>query len=134
MSDSAARPASGLAAILRHRGVQAMFVVWVVSYGVVLWLAHGSLPFDRPALAQLSFAAQLASPTVAMIEVFLLMAITFAMTRKRAIPDIAARAPARSRALVETVLLLAYAMAGQMGGWFLGPALGYRPFSFHIAG
>jgi hypothetical protein len=25
-------------------------------------------------------------------------------------------------------------MAGQVGGWFLGPALGLRPFSFHLAG
>jgi hypothetical protein len=30
--------------------------------------------------------------------------------------------------------MLAYAAVGQIGGWLLGPALGYRPFSFHIAG
>ena len=30
--------------------------------------------------------------------------------------------------------MLVYAMLGQVGGWLLGPALGYRPFSFHIAG
>ena len=29
---------------------------------------------------------------------------------------------------------MGYAALGQAGGWLLGPALGYRPFSFHIAG
>jgi hypothetical protein len=30
--------------------------------------------------------------------------------------------------------LLGYAGLGQISGWLVGPALGYRPFSFHIAG
>jgi hypothetical protein len=30
--------------------------------------------------------------------------------------------------------VLGYAALGQVGGWLVGPALGYRPFSFHIAG
>jgi hypothetical protein len=46
----------------------------------------------------------------------------------------AARAPGRALAARETALLLGYAALGQVGGWLLGPALGYRPFSFHIAG
>jgi hypothetical protein len=120
--------------LLRHRGVQAAAVLWVIGYGVVLWLAQGRLPFDRPAVAKLSFAAQLASPTLGLIEVFILMGVVFLLTRKRTAPDMAARAPDRRRAMIETVLLLAYAAAGQVGGWILGPALGYRPFSFHIAG
>jgi hypothetical protein len=45
-----------------------------------------------------------------------------------------ARAPERRGALRETVLVLGYAALGQVGGWILGPALGFRPFSFHIAG
>ena len=32
------------------------------------------------------------------------------------------------------LLLLGHAGLGQLGGWLVGPALGYRPFSFHIAG
>jgi hypothetical protein len=114
--------------------VQTVLLLWAVAYGLVLWLAHGSLPFDRPAFAGLPFVAQLAAPSLAMIEIFLLMAVVLAMTRRRAIPDIAARAPATSRALIETLLLVGYAALGQVGGWVLGPALGYRPFSFHIAG
>jgi len=127
-------PASVLRAIVNHRGVQAAIALWAAGYGVVLWLARGSLPFDRPAVAQLPFAVQMAAPTVGMIEIFVLMVLAFLLTRKRVIPDMAARAPDRGVALRETLLVLAYATVGQVGGWILGPALGYRPFSFHIAG
>jgi len=114
--------------------VQSAVVLWVVGYIVVLWLAQGSLPFDRPAVAALPFAVQMAAPTIGMIEIFGLMLVAFLLTRKRTIPDMAARAPEVGVARRETVLILAYAALGQIGGWIVGPALGFRPFSFHVAG
>ncbi|HKE89225.1 MAG TPA: hypothetical protein VKB45_02735, partial [Gemmatimonadales bacterium] len=125
---------SVLTAAVRHRGVQAAVALWVVAHLVVLWLAHGSLPFDRPAVAHLPFASQIAAPTIGMIEILALMVVTFLLTRRRVIPDIAARAPEHRVALRETLLVLAYAVIGQVGGWIVGPLLGYRPFSFHLAG
>jgi hypothetical protein len=125
---------SQLGAILDHRGVQTAFGLWILGYGVVLWLAHGSLPFDRPAVAMLPFAMQLAAPSLTMLEIFVLMALTFWVTRRRVVPDMAARAPGHAMAKRETWGLLAYAALGQVGGWILGPALGFRSFSFHIAG
>jgi len=107
---------------------------WAAANCAAVVLADGYLPFDRPALAGASFAAQMAGPSVALLEVFALMGVVWWLTRRRAIPDMAARAPAKTRAAYETVALLAYAMLGQVGGWVVGPALGYRPFSFHIAG
>jgi hypothetical protein len=101
---------------------------------VALWLADGSLPFDRPAIAHLPVALQMAAPSITLIEIFALMGLTFLVTRKRVIPDMAARAPERRIAIRETVGVLLYAALGQAGGWILGPALGYRPFSFHVAG
>jgi hypothetical protein len=125
---------SVLRGTVSHRGVQIAAALWIAGYVVALWLARGSLPFDRPAVAQLPFAVQMAAPTVGMIEIFVLMVLAFLLTRKRVVPDMAARAPDRRLALRETVLVLAYAALGQVGGWLVGPALGYRPFSFHIAG
>ena len=125
---------SALRAIASHRGVQIAAALWVVGYAVVLWLAHGSLPFDRPAVARLPFALQIAAPSITLIEIFVLMGLVFLLTRRRFIPDMAARAPERRAALRETILVVAYAALGQVGGWIVGPALGYRPFSFHIAG
>jgi hypothetical protein len=123
-----------LRAIVSHRGVHAVAALWIASYVIVLWLAHGSLPFDRPAVAQLPFAFQVAAPSIGLIEVAVLMALAFFLTRKRSVPDMAARAPHRRVAVRETVFILAYAALGQLGGWIVGPALGFRPFSFHIAG
>ena len=121
-------------AIVKHRGVQTAVAFWVIGYLVALWLAHGSLPFHRPAVDHLPFAAQMAAPVIGMIEIFALMVLAFLLTRKRVIPDMAARAPERGVALRETVLVIAYAALGQIGGWIVGPVLGYRPFSFHLAG
>jgi hypothetical protein len=123
-----------LRVIVKHRGVQAAVVLWVAGYVAVLWLARGMLPFDRPAIAQLPFSLQMAAPSLTLVEIFVLMGVVFLLTRSRSIPNMADRAPERRIAMRETLLTLAYAAAGQAGGWILGPALGYRPFSFHIAG
>ena len=131
---SASSLASALQAIVRHRGVQTAVALWVCGTILALWLAHGSLPFDRPAVAKLPVAMQVVGPSVALIEVSVLMLVAFFVTRGRVIPDMAARAPARWLALRETVLVLGYAALGQVGGWLVGPWLGYRPFSFHLAG
>jgi hypothetical protein len=97
---------SVLRAVVSHRGVQVTVVSWVIGYVVVLWLAQGSLPFDRPAVAHMPFASQMAQPIVGMLEIFGLMVLVFFLTRKRVIPDMAARAPERRVALRETVLVL----------------------------
>lgn len=117
-----------------HPAVQIATVLWIGAIVAVLLLANGRLPFDRPALTGLSFAQQVALPNLGLIEIFGLMAVIYGLTARRVIPDLAARAPARRRAARETACLLGYAGVGQAGGWLLGPILGYRPFSFHIAG
>lgn len=121
-------------ATVLHPAVQVAAALWLFANAAVLALADGALPFDRPALAQVPFAQQVAFPTLGLIEVFLLMAVVYGLTRRRIVPDLAVRAPPRRQAARETAWLLAYATLGQAGGWVLGPALGYRPFSFHIAG
>lgn len=124
--------------VVRHlvfsRAVITATLFWLIANIAVVWLADGVLPFDRPALAQLPFAKQVAFPSLGLIEAFLLMGVVYFLTRYRQMPDLAVRAPERAAARRETVLLLGYAALGQIGGWLLGPALGYRPFSFHIAG
>jgi hypothetical protein len=114
--------------------VQIAIALWVAANAAVLLLARGVLPFDRPALATLPFLQQVALPSAGLIEVFLLMAVVAILTCRRASPDLAARAPTRSQAKLETICLLSYAAVGQIGGWLVGPALGYAPFSFHLAG
>lgn len=123
-----------IASTVQHPAVQVATAVWATATAAVVLLANGALPFDRPALANMTFFQQVALPTLGLVEVFVLMAVVYALTSRRAIPDVAARAPARRQAARETAWLIGYAGLGQIGGWLVGPALGYRPFSFHIAG
>ncbi len=109
-------------------------VGWLGLNAIVLALANGFLPFDRPAQAGMPFALQVAMPTLGLIEQLALMGFVWWLTRRRNAFDMAARAPEVSLAWRETAALLAYAMLGQIGGWIVGPALGYRSFSFHLAG
>jgi hypothetical protein len=120
--------------VLHHPAVLVAVILWIAANVVVLLLADGRLPFDRPALASMSFAQQVALPSMGLVEVSFLMIVVYALTSRRVIPDVAARAPERSLAARETAALLGYAALGQVGGWLLGPALGYRSFSFHIRG
>jgi len=107
---------------------------WLLLNLLVLRLANGFLPFDRPAMADMPFALQMAMPTLGLVEQLALMGLVWWLTRRRAAFDMAARAPEKSGAWREALGLLAYAMLGQVGGWIVGPALGYRAFSFHLAG
>jgi hypothetical protein len=123
----------------KHGRLDLYVIVWgVVGWGLlnlaVLGLANGALPFDRPTMVGMPFALQVAMPTLGLIEQLALMGLVWWMTRRRTPFDMAARAPETAGAWRETLSLLAYAMLGQIGGWIVGPAFGYRPFSFHLAG
>ena len=100
------RRATVLQRLALHPAIQISVAAWIAAYGLVLLLAGGRFPFDRPALAGIPFALQLAAPTIGMIQIFLLLAIIYWLTRKRVVPDIAARAPARAIAARETAALL----------------------------
>jgi hypothetical protein len=65
-------------------------IAWLAANALVLAIAQGSLPFDRPALAGSSFAQQVLFPNVGLLEVLMLIGVVYALTRKRAVPDLAA--------------------------------------------
>lgn len=131
---SQAGPLTAFQSVLRSPLAWGAAAFWIIATALAWWLAQGFLPFDTPALAGFPFAQRMLAPSIGMIEVFVLMLIACWLTRRRRVPDIAARAPDHATARRETVMLLGYAMLAQAGGWVLGPAFGYRAFSFHIAG
>ena len=120
--------------LLSQPSVQVTAGLWVMAVLAVLVVAHGSLPFVRPAFEHLSFASQLLFPTAALLEVLLLMGVVYWLTRRRAIPDLAARAPDRPTARREVWVLVVYAVLGQAGGFTIARAFGWHPFGYHIAG
>jgi hypothetical protein len=132
MSDTLA--VSPAAAAPLRRVIAVAVLAWLALNAAILMLAHGYLPFDRPNLAGAPFWFQVAMPTIAMVEQLALMGLVAFMTRGRPPGEIAVRAPAAAAARREVGFVLVGAMAAQAGGWVLGPALGFRPFSFHLAG
>ena len=124
----------------RRQALPSKAVLWtgLAAWGLlnlaVLALAQGRLPFDRPSVASSPFALQMAMPSLGLIEQVALMGVVWLITRGRKPIDMAARAPEKARALRETLFLAAYALLGEAGGWLIGPAFGYRPLGFHLAG
>ncbi|MEU5877089.1 hypothetical protein [Spirillospora sp. NPDC047279] len=107
---------------------------WALANVLVVAVAGDTLPFGWPDTAGRSPGAQLADFNARVLEALLIIVLVCVVTRRRAVPDIAARAPERPRALRETLLLLAYGTAGMLGGYVLARALGWHPFGFHLAG
>ncbi len=67
-------------------------------------------------------------------EVLVLIAVTYGLTRRRVVPDVAALAPERPVALRETLGLVGYGVAGLVGGLLVGRAFGVHPISYHLTG
>jgi hypothetical protein len=61
--------------------VRIAVAVWIAANGVALLLAGGRLPFNRPALAGIPFAVQMAAPTIGMVQIILLLALIYWLTR-----------------------------------------------------
>jgi hypothetical protein len=117
--------------LLAERSVQIAIVCWIAASILVLLFAPDPLPFNW---VDRSLSGRLIGANAAMFEALVLMALVYALTRKRRPPDLSARAPERSLAARETSLLLGYGVAGLIGGYFLGKALGWHPISLHLAG
>jgi hypothetical protein len=125
---------SWLATLLGQRSVQLTIVAWITGTVVAVALAQGELPFHRPDLHHASLGSQFLAPQLAMIEVLVLIAVAFGLTRRRVIPDVGRRAPDRPLAARETAWLVGYGVAGLIGGLVLGRVLGFHPISFHLTG
>jgi hypothetical protein len=117
--------------VVGQRSVQLAILGWVAANALVLLAAREVLPFDW---TDRSVSTRLVGANFALLEVLILMAVVHALTRGRQLPALAERAPARSDARRETLLLLAYGVVGLLGGFALGRAFGWHPFGFHLAG
>lgn len=118
----------------RHRVLLATAGLWVAGNVWVLVTADDGLPFDWPARAGRPVAGHLVDANLALVQVFGLMAVVLALTRRRPAPDLLARAPVHRVAWQETLLLLGYGALGLVGGFLLARNFGWRPFGLHLAG
>ncbi len=107
---------------------------WVAISGIAFALAGDTPPFDRPVLAGVSTLTQIVNGWLNLLGASILIAITYAMTRRRAVPDMAARAPERDQAIREVRLIIGYVLLAQAVGFVVGHALGSHAISLHLPG
>jgi len=108
-------------ALLRERSVQICIAGWVVgSAAVFLLCSGGPFPLNRPALAGLSAGVQVLLPLAFLAFVLLQMGVVTFLTRRRVVPDIAARAPAAQIARREVFYLWGYGLVVLVAGRLIG--------------
>ncbi|WP_122817442.1 hypothetical protein [Nocardioides pantholopis] len=117
------------------RGIlRTAIAAWVGANVAVALTAPDDLPFDWPARADSAPWELLLETNLALIQVLLMIGVVYWLTRRRPDPRVLDRAPERTRALRETVGLLAYGALGLLGGFVLARAFGWHPFGLHLAG
>jgi MFS family permease len=107
---------------------------WVALSGLAFALAGDTLPFDRPVLAGVSTLTQIINGWLNLLGAGILILIAYVMTRRRAVPDMAARAPERGQAIREVGLIVGYIVVAQGCGYVIGHTLGAHAISLHLPG
>lgn len=127
------RASTSLGRLVRQRSVRITAAVWLAANVVVLLIADKALPFGWPGVPG-STIDHVVNTNIGLLGIFGLMAVTCLLTRRRARPDLTARAPDLAATRRETVLLLAYGAAGLVLGFVLARMFGWHPFGLHLAG
>ena len=123
--------------IFAERGLWLAVLLWIAAIAAIFPLSHGprgTLPFNRPVLANVPLAAQAILQAVSPLPPLLLMVVTYFLTRRRAVPDMIARAPAAPVAWRETLLLWFYGVAVLAVGQILGRRLFGQGIGLHLNG
>jgi hypothetical protein len=129
-----ARNRSWFINLLRERSVQIALVIWV-AFGVAIFpLSHGTLPFNRPGLAGVAYRPQVMVAIFGWLYALIFIGVTYALTRRRAIPDMAARAPNVPMAMRETLALWIYGAMVMAGGQVIGRKLFGEGIGLHLNG
>lgn len=120
--------------LLARRSVWLAVAGGIVVNALLIMIGGGHLPFRASSLADPPTIGVILQTDAMFVEVFALMVLVHLLTRRRKVPDIAARVPSRAVAGRETALLLGYGTAVMIGGFLLGRGLGFHAFGFHLDG
>jgi hypothetical protein len=120
--------------LIRERSVLIAIGMWIVCSAAVYPLSGGTLPFNRPAVGTASVAIQLINPLITLAALLALMLLIYGLTKRRAIPDMIARAPNLAVARTETIALWIYGGAVMIFGRVLGQKLFGEGIGLHLNG
>lgn len=129
-----ARKGSWFMNLFRERSFWIALVIWAGCAAAISPLSHGTLPFNRPALAGVAYRPQVHLAVFGWFYALTFMGVTYALTRRRAIPDMGARAPNVPMARRETVALWIYGALVMAGGQVIGRMLFGEGIGLHLNG
>jgi len=124
---------SGLGFLIRQRSFQIALALWLLISVAAELLCHGTMPLpigphpDKP-------AAMVISSSIALLFLVLEIGLVSLITRRRALPDLAARAPERGIALRETIALWLYGALVLLIGRFIGLHFFSESIAMHLNG
>jgi len=115
-----------------------VIAIWIASVAFVA-LSVRTLPFNwggmaMPGMANMSTGFQLMSANIQILFIFLLIGVTLYVTRRRAVVNIADRAPNLAQSRTEVFWIVAYAVVAQLIGLMLGHRVGGYAISLHLPG
>jgi hypothetical protein len=110
--------------------------LWALMTLAIFPLSQGTLPFHLKLFDERGtpFLGRVLAPEGTLLESLVIMGLAYLITARRPMPDMAARAPAVPVARAETLLMVGYAIVGQVAGAFLGHAVGHYAISLHMPG
>lgn len=121
--------------LLRQRSVQVTLAGWLLLTLAVLPLAgFSNLPFDRPSLAGQSVTLQFVNAESNLVLALMIIALALVVTRRRVVPDLAARVGSRQIAVAKVSALVVYGVLIQAFGVLVGKTIGMAPISAHMPG
>jgi hypothetical protein len=109
-------------------------IAWIACIAATYPLSHGALPFNRPSISALSFRAQMTYQVFQPVVFFLFLSVIYWLTRRRAVPDMASRAPARGIAVRETLFMWLYGAAVLSVGQLIGRKIFGQGIGLHLNG
>ncbi len=118
---------------VRQRSFQVALILWVAISVAAVALSHGTMPLPIGPHPGNPLVMAISS-SIALLFLVLEIGLIALITRRRAIPDLAARAPERSVALRETIVLWFYGIAVLLVGRFLGLHYFGEGIAMHLNG
>jgi hypothetical protein len=120
--------------LLRARSFWIALAIWAACAGAIVPLSHGTLPFNRPALAGVAYRPQVFIAILGWLYAMIFMVVTYALTRRRVIPDMSGRAPNAVMAMRETIALWIYGAIVMAGGQVIGRRMFGEGLGLHLNG
>jgi hypothetical protein len=131
---TAARSGFWFVNLLRERSFQIALLLWAACAAAIFPLSQGTLPFNRPSLVGVEVRLQIYAAIFGWLYALIFMGVTYALTRRRAMPDMAARAPNALMSMRETLALWIYAALVMAGGQVLGRKMFGEGIGLHLNG